>query len=461
MRALTIQAPRGRVDDDVRLPFDPASPAAYLLGPRAANFGDYVVIDSMLKLVDVQVVGNLQFGKPPDGPLPEADHLIIRGSNYIRQNLDLSGMGDLIERLGIPVTVMGIGAQAADYRNFRLSEGTIRALRILGEHSKVVGARGAYSAEILKGLGVDNVEPVGCPSFFRAMNRDLAIDFDPGARGAVAYNMNRHMAGIYGSDHVVANRIQRDFFIQLRRSFEVVSTFCQGEPQEFIAAHRLTEQYGTLKKDLVRDGFADSSSDPIIEDMIESAVCASSIVDWEQRIGACDLAFGMRFHGTTVGLSNGVPSIYLVNDTRIHELAAHFGVPYLDVRTMNAPPSIESILEVADFGPFNAQYADRFDRFADYLLGNGLPSKIQPGAPVESELQRADSEVHAGPDAAESARWLRSQLSWANRRIAGLQREADAQAGRAGQERPPGSAPVPRSRARRFMSRLVRRLGLR
>lgn len=430
MRALTIQAPRRRVDADVQLPFDPSSPADYL-ERHAANFGDYVVIDSMLKLVDVQVVGNLQFGAPPAGALPEADHLIIRGSNYLRRNLDLSGMGDLIERLRIPVTVMGIGAQAADYGRLKLSHGTIRAVRILGEHSKVVGARGAYTADVLKGLGVNNVEPVGCPSFFRAMKRDLKIRFDRKARGAVAYNMNRHMAGMYGSDHVVINRLQRDFFIQLQRSFKVVSTFCQGEPSEFIAAHRLEKHYGTLTNNLVRDGFADSDADPIIDELIDSAVCASSIVDWERRIGACDLAFGMRFHGTTVGLSNGVPSIYLVNDSRIHELAAHFGVPFLDVRKLDAPPSIESILDAADFGAFNAQYADRFDRFATYLLGNGLPSKIQPGAPVKSKLRETDSELRPKVGAADSARWLRSQLSWAGTRIARLQKDVELQVERA------------------------------
>jgi hypothetical protein len=345
-------------------------------------------------------------------------------------------MGSLIEQFGVPVTVMGIGAQAAAYGSLKLSDGTIRALRILGEHSRVVGARGAYTAEILKGLGIDNVEPVGCPSFFRAMNRDLTIDFDPAARGAVAYNMNRHMAGIYGSDHVVINRMQRDFFIQLQRSFEVVSTFCQGEPQEFIAAHRLEEHYGTLRSDLVRDGFADSDADPIIDDLIESAVCPSSIVDWERRIGASDLAFGMRFHGTTVGLSNGVPSIYLVNDTRIHELATHFGVPYLDVRNLEAPPSIESILEATDFSVFNAQYADRFDRFAAYLLGNGLPSKIQPGRSVASEPPYADSELHPEPDSAASPRWLRAQLSWAGKRIDRLQRDVLVQAQRAAEPDP-------------------------
>lgn len=435
MRTLTMQSPSRRGESDVQLPFDPASPAAYLRR-RASNFGDFVVIDSMLKLVDVEVVGNLQFGKPTKGPLPEVDHLIIRGANYIRSNLDLSGMGDLIEQLGVPVTVMGIGAQAPEYGSLELSEGTIRALRILGEHSNVVGARGAYTAEILNELGVDNVEPIGCPSFFRAMNRDLTIAFDPEARGAVAYNMNRHMAGIYGSDQVVINRMQRDLFIQLKSSFKVVSTFCQGETSEFIAAHRLEKKYGTLKKNLVRDGFADSDSDPIIDDLIESAVCASSIGDWERRIAVSDVVLGMRFHGSTVGLSNGVPSIYLVNDTRIHELATHFGVPYLDMRNLDAPPTIESILEVADFGAFNAQYADRFDRFADYLLRNGLPSRIQPGLPVESERRYAESELHPEPDAAESARWLRSQLSWAGQRIAGLQRKVEVQAQKAAELNP-------------------------
>ncbi len=460
MRVLTLQTPRRPVDGDVQLPFDPAAPATYLQR-RAANFGDYVVIDSMLRLVDVEFVANIQYAEPNEGPLPEADHLIIRGSNYIRPNLDLTSMGELIERLGLPVTVMGIGAQVPQYGSLDLPEGTIRALRILGEHSTVVGARGEYTAEILRSLGVDNVEPVGCPSFFRAMNRDLTIDFDPDQRGSVAYNLNRDMAGIYGSDHLLIIRMQRDFFIQLKRLFDGVSTICQGERPEFIAAYRLEEHYDTLRRALTRGGFADGDDDPIIEELIESAECPSSIGDWERRVGRHDLVFGMRFHGTTVGLANGLPSIYLVNDTRIHEMATHFGVPYVDLRNLDAPPSVEAILADADFGVFNAQYADRFDRFAAYLIGNGLPSRIQPGAPIEPERRQADSEVHAGPDAAESARWLRSQLSWADGRIGELQGEVDVQARRAAKKQPAAPTKPTRGRARRSVSKVVRRLGLR
>lgn len=428
MRILTMQSPGRRTRSDAHLPFDPASPASYLRR-RPANFGDYVVIDSMLKVIDGDVVGNVQLAPPSDAPLPAADHLVIRGANYIRSNFDLSGMGDVIERLGLPVTVMGIGAQAPDYGKLELPKGTIRALRILGEHSNVVGARGAYTAEVLTELGVDNVEPIGCPSFFRAMNRDLAITLDAQAIGSVAYNMNRHMTGIYGSDSLLVNRIQRSFFMELKRSFGVVWTFCQGELPEFIAAHRLEEHYATLKSQLVRSGFANSESDPIIDDLVASAVCATSVTDWEQRISDVDLVIGMRFHGTTVGLSNGVPSIYLVNDTRIHELATHFAVPYVDVRKLDAPPSIDSIVEAADFGPFNAQYADRFDRFADYLHRNGLPSKMQRRSRLDSELRYANSELSPEADPDASRQWLRSQLLWTGRRIASLQKVVDSAAG--------------------------------
>ncbi len=419
MRILTMQSPGRRTGSDAHLPFQPSSPVTYL-DRRPANFGDYVVIDSMLKLVDAEVVGNVQFGASRDVPLRPADHLVIRGANYIRPNLDLSGMGEVIERIGLPVTVMGIGAQASDYGKLELSKGTIKALRILGEHSTVVGARGEYTAEILRDLGVDNAEPVGCPSFFRARNPDLSISLDGRGIASVAYNMNRHMTGIYGSDSLIVNRIQRSLFLELKRSFDRVWTFCQGEPPEFIAAHRLEDHYATLKYELVRSGFADSDSDPIIDGLIASAVCASSVEDWEQQVSRADLVIGMRFHGTTVGLSNGVPSIYLVNDTRIHELATYFAVPYVDVRRLDAPPSVGAILGEADFTAFNRQYADRYDRFADYLRRNGLPSTMGRAHPVSSTIAYADSEMCLETDAEASRRWLRSQLSWAGRRLSEL-----------------------------------------
>ena len=221
---------------------------------------------------------------------------------------------------------------------------------------------------------------------------------------------------MYGDNPRAINRMQRAWFLELQQSYETVTTYCQGELPEFIAAHRLEDHYDRVRRSLFRTGFATSESDPIIETFIESSTCASSIGEWEDLVRQDQIVIGMRLHGTTVGLANAIPSIYLVNDSRVHELAAYMGVPYVDLRTLKGIPTIASILNLVDFGPFNSQYADRFDRFATYLTRNGLPTTLKPGSREDRAPTYVDSQLHPRVRRPR-ARWLRRRLAWVRRRV--------------------------------------------
>ncbi|HEX2280869.1 MAG TPA: polysaccharide pyruvyl transferase family protein, partial [Thermomicrobiales bacterium] len=176
-----------------------------------------------------------------------------------------------------------------------------------------------------------------------------------------------------------------------------------------------------------------------------------SVSDWEDKIEKSDTVVGMRFHGNTVALANGVPSIYLVNDTRIHELALHFGIPYYDIRDSVAAPDVKMLIENADFDRFNALYRHRYETFATYLEANGLEHKMvsrgrvgRGRSPDVPPLY--DARIQLDIDPTRELGWLREQYAWASQRVERLQQQAardHAKAAVTAQAEPNHTPPVP------------------
>ena len=59
------------------------------------------------------------------------------------------------------------GTESTDWWKY-LSKDFIQFLHILSEHSTSLSVRGTQTLEILKHLGIQNAQAVGCPTFFEA-----------------------------------------------------------------------------------------------------------------------------------------------------------------------------------------------------------------------------------------------------------------------------------------------------
>ena len=75
-----------------------------------------------------------------------------------------------INKLNKPVIIAGLGANSfdgydADFHK-KLSTDLVNFLKFLSAHCNSIGIRGNYTAEILHNLGIDNINVIGCPSFY-------------------------------------------------------------------------------------------------------------------------------------------------------------------------------------------------------------------------------------------------------------------------------------------------------
>jgi len=239
MRVLFINggaAVRGR--DNVYLSIE--DPRARLKG--GVNLGDLLVYDATLKLTDFDTASNIQFGddwraQDLERIRAEYDLCIIRGSNYLSEDADLGYLVPLIERLDLPVVALGIGAQSPTYRRLNLPHGTKRFLHAVAAHSRSIGVRGEYSAEVVRDAGIDNITVIGCPSLFRSLRPSATVTKRPWSPELrIGLTLNKYLAGgTYAEDRVKVVRLQREFLVQLAHRGST-TIYSQGEPDEFALA---------------------------------------------------------------------------------------------------------------------------------------------------------------------------------------------------------------------------------
>ncbi|OYW84954.1 MAG: hypothetical protein B7Z22_09530, partial [Hyphomonas sp. 32-62-5] len=136
----------------------------------------------------------INFTFNPEKLNEELDALVIPAANWLSPHVDFSHLADLVEKLTIPVVLIGLGAQDADYSGeINIPEGTIRFARAVAERSASISVRGEYTRQILKGLSIENVTVTGCPSLYHDFRRftpphnNLHIRFERGLIHATRY----------------------------------------------------------------------------------------------------------------------------------------------------------------------------------------------------------------------------------------------------------------------------------
>src|SRR6185436_7509546 len=154
--------------------------------------------------------------------------------------------------LKIPVIAFGIGAQAPARGPLRLSDQTKAEERAMSERCTTMGVRGAYTADVLWGLGVKNVRIIGCPTLYRRRDPNLRIDLPTlDAVRQVAFTLRREVGGDYAQDVARYLTLQREAILALAGRFDL-TVMTQGETEEkavlFGTPEQRDEALATLTK---------------------------------------------------------------------------------------------------------------------------------------------------------------------------------------------------------------------
>ncbi|MDR1833372.1 MAG: polysaccharide pyruvyl transferase family protein [Propionibacteriaceae bacterium] len=313
----------------------------------------------------------------------------------------LNNLADVIERLTIPVVVVGVGGQARgdtiDNVRDDVAEATTRFVKAVLERSESIGVRGEATYDFLRslGFGEDRVDVVGCPSMFDydhaghvekpdslSAESPMAINISPYVPGAPEYLrwcMERYPNLMYMP--------QRDAELRL---------LLWGEP---------------ISQSAFRDGMPVTADDPLVRQG-RMRMCVD-LSTWSQYLAKRQFSFGTRIHGTIVALHSGIPAFLLAHDSRTAELAEYHHIPHLRVRRVKQVGALK-LFEQADYTEYNQLWPQHREVYARFLERNGLAHGLDPAnrdAEYEAMLKAVEFPPPVAPLGADPSQ-LYSRLNW-------------------------------------------------
>lgn len=289
-------------------------------------------------------------------------HLIIFLQDCIQTKpfYNWEELADLVEYLDKPVIIPGLGANATQGRwsevHQNIPSNLKRFLMICAERSSELGVRGEITAEVLHKLGIDNVNIIGCPSYYECGPERLVP-------APTALSME---------DILLTRTIDRR---EWRR-----------QPN-----HIIVQDLGADDKWLLNCiCFNDFSYVPDIEKrslyeklLVHKIHYFSEIDEWKNFCKNFKFAYGSRVHGAIVALNAGIPAMVSNGDLRSYEMCKLFGIPH-----SNRIASPEIVLRLArgervdsysiyDVDNINKKYKDLYSNYKQYLYHNGLTSQLR------------------------------------------------------------------------------------
>jgi hypothetical protein len=305
----------------------------------------------------------------------EYDAFVIPLANAFRHSFrkQLDALTELVERLTIPVVVLGVGAQAGTHRNLErldpIEDSVKRFVGAVLDRSPAIGVRGEVTAEYLHKLGFSDVEVIGCPSLFMR-GPDLRVDKSVPRltrRSPVAINISPYVKEMGPITMAAYARYPHLTYVAQDR--KTLRLLLEGDvdPKD-VGKRNLVPVHETHP--LYRDDKIRFFLDPWT---------------WFDFLGTQHFSYGSRIHGNIAALLAGTPAVVLAHDSRTLELARYHEIPHRLVTEV--PPDVDpaQLYAEADYSGFNDGHQKRWETFAAYLERSGLThvyqgDTVDPGA---------------------------------------------------------------------------------
>ncbi len=294
----------------------------------------------------------------------EFEHFVLPLANAFRPAFlpALNRLSSVIEKLRIPVTVIGVGAQLSGAQGTRIDDmptsltaPVTRFMRAVLASSPKVGVRGEFTRQYLEalGFGEQDVEVIGCPSLLdRAEYRITKSVPSLSAESMLAFNAVPSLSVMGEVLEAHRARFPQTYYVQ--QEHRELALLMWGQPIEgkLAGAFPRTIDHPNYRKDLLRF-FVDPSA-------------------WREFLARCDFSFGNRIHGNIAALTAGTPAVLLSHDSRTRELADDHRIPYVAMPSSAEAVRAEELYENADYDAFHAVQPENVRRYASFLDAAGL-----------------------------------------------------------------------------------------
>ena len=300
------------------------------------------------------------------------DHVVIPLANAFRPKYvnTLKALTHVISKVKVPVTVVGVGAQAdlegeQDAAHL-VDPVTQRFVATVLDHSPSIGVRGEFTRDYLRGLGFgdEHVKVIGCPSMFM-YGPDLRIDRKVDAlttESPIAFNVSPYVReiGPISIDH--AQRYPN--LMYMGQNMQTLTLMLDGKYPGRYARMSKHDVPVSLKHPLIRDNRVRFFLDP---------------KTWFSHLAQYDFSFGTRIHGNIAALLAGTPAVLLAHDSRTLELADYHQIPHRVINSLPAKPDAAALYDEADWSKLNDGHAARWAEFSAFLHQHDLTHVYDEG----------------------------------------------------------------------------------
>ena len=354
----------------------------------AINTGNLLINEYGKKQLDYEFLSD-----PVFNPSKEFDEVLILSANDLRPNTlsdeSFNIWSEWLEKQNKPVHMMGLGASAT-LENMKpkeyvktLTKGIVRWVSTVADKCESIGVRGEFTADVLKELGITNVDVIGCPTWFvngyhqpLIEKKEWSNDFKPAFHTAWDPYTDWHAAWHNAILRQMLTLQDPKFIMQSEFNF-LPYMIANKDMAQFVAAGLGAEDLRKSAESVMKH-FAISEFDvwqnPKIKNMFEMF---GNIGDWAKLIKTRDFSFGFRIHGSVIAIKNGVPAICLCSDSRTYELCKLFHIPFLKVNEIASDDlNIREIYENSDFTNLNKAYPKLLQNYIRFLDKNNIKHKF-------------------------------------------------------------------------------------
>lgn len=334
---------------------------ASLVKAVGQNTGNLVFQRAAADLVDheIQHIGLLNMTYREAGRCDEAKCVIFPAANHLRLGADWSGLCGFLEKINVPLIVLGLGAQAetgTDAVGFaeqiRLDASAMRLVRVLKAKAALVTVRGSFTEEVCWNLGLTDVQPLACPSLMKSGAPLLGKTLQ--ARLSEVADKQKLGIGVTASAPLNLRSQERADMEQRLVQWAMANDgqYIQqsgGDKELALFGKRLKEcpvQYLLTERKRVAP---DVDLDSWLEYLRRRGRVWYDVDAWQDAIQSLNLTIGMRLHGNMIAIGVGVPGVVITHDSRTNELVEAMRVPSISISSALACASVGECAEKANF----------------------------------------------------------------------------------------------------------------
>lgn len=316
---------------------------------HGGNTGNVAFVNAISSHLGGQVEV-VSWNAAPDQLRRAGDVVVIACANQLGPHTDLGKTADNLDKAGLPVVALGLGAQAnSQSEDVSLTDGTRRWVEVIAGHAPSgqpnIGVRGKFSLQQLERLGLTGSAAVtGCPSNFTNRSYDYVEDIQRRSKQEVAL-----VACAMGHPFSPAlGQIERQI-LDLVDQTEGTCIVQHGLSMIKLALHEFDGIEGPLLEQ-TRRYFRPNLSLDEFKIWCRKRILALTDVDhWMAWVKRYDFVVGPRFHGVMLAIQAGVPAGCIAHDSRTLEMCQTMGIPVRMYDTLEEPLTLDNLRALFPF----------------------------------------------------------------------------------------------------------------